>query len=125
MAVTRQLARIAKLLVDSEGIEFPDAEARLRALTLEIVVGADATSAAAHAAVLTAVSVGHRSFVGGVRVSGAIKQRLNSALPLMGRTLGDAAYEIGASAFDGVPAWRIVVGDLGDGEEADIAAWCD
>jgi hypothetical protein len=83
MALTKQLARLAKLIVDREGIGFEAAEARLRALTLEIAVGPDATTPAAHAAVLTAVAVGHRSFVGGVRMVGAHTQTLNTALPVM------------------------------------------
>ena len=110
MALDRQIARLAKILVDSEGISFPEAQARLRALTLEVVVGPDAVSPAAHAAVLTAASVGHRTFVGGVRVAGVIDQPLNSALPLTGPSLGEAAVEVGASAFEGAPSRRIVIG---------------
>jgi hypothetical protein len=126
MALSRQLARLAKLIVDSEGIGFETAEARLRALTLEIVVGPDAITSAAHAAVLTAVAVGHRSFVGGVRVIGAHAQPLNTALPLNGATLGDAAKEVGATSFGGAASQKIIVGtvDGGDGGSA-VAAWCD
>jgi hypothetical protein len=125
MALTRQLARLAKILVDSEGIGFPEAEARLRALTLEIVVGENATSVAAHAAVLTATSVGHRSFVGGVRVVGYSDQPLTSALPLKGRTLGDAAREVGANCFEGPAARRILVGNVPPQGAWDVAVWCE
>jgi hypothetical protein len=38
MALNRQISRQAKILVDREGISFAKAEARLRALTLEIMV---------------------------------------------------------------------------------------
>lgn len=110
MALDRHIARLAKILVDSEGISFPEAQVRLRALTLDVVVAANAVSPAAHAAVLTAVSVGHRTFVGGVRVSGAIDQPLNSALPLNSPSLGEAAVEVGASAFEGSPSRRIIIG---------------
>lgn len=110
MALDRQIARLAKILVDSERIFFDEAQARLRALTLEVVIGPDAVSPAAHAAVLTAVSVGHRTFVGGVRVSGALNQPLRTALPLFGPSLGEAAIEVGASAFNGKPARVVVIG---------------
>jgi hypothetical protein len=127
MALDRQIARLAKILVDSEGISFPEAQARLRALTLEVVVGADAVSPAAHAAVLTAVSVGHRTFVGGVRVAGAVDQPLNSALPLTGPSLGEAAAKVGASVFAGAPSRRVVIGAEGAATEGSwsIEAWWD
>lgn len=110
MALDRHIARLAKILVDNDGISFDAAQARLLALTLEVVVGPDAVSPAAHAAVLTAVSVGYRTFVGGVRVIGAIDQPLNSALPIFAASLGEAAAEIGGSAFEGVPSRRIIIG---------------
>ncbi len=125
MALTRQLARLAKILVDSEGIGFPEAEARLRALTLEIVVGEDAASVAAHAAVLTAASVGHRSFVGGVRVVGHGDRPLNSALPLKSRTLADAAREVGALGFEGPASRHVFVGNSPSQGVWEVAAWCD
>jgi hypothetical protein len=124
MALDRHIARLAKILVDSEGISFEDAQARLRALTLDIVVGADATSPAAHAAVLTAVSVGSRTFVGGVCVTGATGQRFNSALPLKTDTLADAAAQVGASRLEGSPTQRIFIGAAEDpGETSAIATW--
>ena len=57
MALDKQIVRLTRILVDSEKISFDEAQARLQALTLEIVVGSDAVSPAAHAAILTAVSV--------------------------------------------------------------------
>lgn len=110
VALDRQIARLSKILVDSEGITFDEAQARLRRLTLEIVVGDDAMTPAAHAAILTAVSVGSRTFVGGVRLVGAVEQRLNSTLPLGAQTLSDAAELVGASTFAGPPAQRIRIG---------------
>jgi hypothetical protein len=123
MALDRQTARLARILVDSEEITFDEAQQRLRALTLEIVVGSDAVSSSAHAAVLTAVSVGCRTFVGGVRVAGAVDQLLNSALPLSGPSLGEAAAEVGAIAFDGEPARRILVGTIDNPAAGSIAVW--
>ena len=117
MALDRQIARLSKILVDSEGITFDEAQARLRALTLEIVVGADAASPAAHAAALTAVSVGSRTFVGGVRIVGAVDQPLKSALPLTARTLGEGGLEVGASSFKGEPSHRIFIGTTPDSDE--------
>lgn len=124
MALDRHIARLAKILVDDEGLSFDDAQARLRALTLEIVVGPDATSPAAHAAVLTAVSVGSRTFVGGVRVTGVTGQRLNSALPLKADTLADAAAQVGASRPEGSPSHRVFIGTTeGPDDTSTIAAW--
>jgi hypothetical protein len=126
MALNRQIARLSKILVDSEGISFDEAQARLEALTLEIIVGEDAVSPAAHAAVLTAVSVGRRTFVGGVRVKGVIDQPLNSALPLSARTLGEAAAAMGASQFEGAPSRTICIAiDNHDSGSWSVAAWWD
>jgi hypothetical protein len=126
MVLTKQLARLAKLIVDREGIGFEAAEARLKTLTLEVVVGPDATTPAAHAAVLTAVAVGHRSFVGGVRVVGAGALALNTALPVKGATLGEAAERLGATGFAGPYSQQIIVGTAErDGSGAAVAAWCD
>ncbi|MDE0703292.1 MAG: hypothetical protein OXH59_06165 [Rhodospirillaceae bacterium] len=120
MALDRQIARLAKILVDSEQVSFDEAQARLRALTLEIVVGPEATSPASHAAILTAVSVASRTFVGGVRVTGAVNKRLNSALPLRADSLAEAADLVGASDFECVPSRTIFVGMSG----APKVAWC-
>ena len=113
MALDRQIARLSKILVDSEGISFDEAETRLRELTLEIAVGSEATSPASHAAILTAVSVASRTFVGGARVTGAVDGRLNSALPLRAESLAEAADLAGATEFDGAASRKIVVGTNG------------
>lgn len=110
MALDLEIARSARILVDIEGITFDEAQARLRSFTLEILVGEDANSPAAHAAILTAVSVGRRTFVGGVRITGAVDMMLNSALPLQAESLKDAATEIGATNFESLPSYQIVVG---------------
>lgn len=122
MALTRQLSRIAKLLVDAEGIGFDEAERRLRAMTLEIIFGAGADNPAGHAAVLTAFATGRRTFVGGVRVTGDLTRPLQS--PLFDcATIGEAIVEIGVSGFDGPPAVTISIG--ADGGPAIITAWWD
>jgi len=126
MGVNRQISRLAKILVESEGITFGEAEARLSGLTLEVVVGPDAVTPAAHAAILTAVNVGHRTFIGGVRVVGAVDQPINSALPLRAKTLREAVREIGASDFEGVALQRIVIGRQQPSDDpAPIALWWD
>ena len=120
MALDRQVARLAKIFVDSENISsFDEAQARLRTLTLEVSVGPEATSTAAHAAILTATAVASRTFIGGVRVTGAIDQPLNSALPLKAESLGEAAVLAGASVFRGRPSRRIFVGT----SRVPTAAW--
>ena len=111
MAIDRQIARIAKILVDRESISFDEAQARLRGLTLEIVVDTHAVSSAAHAAILTAVLVGSRTFVGGVRVVGEVDEPLNSALPLNASTIAEACIQAGARVFEGVPSRRVLVGN--------------
>src|SRR5207302_1293552 len=109
MALKLEIARLAKLIVDSEGISFDEAQARLETLKLEIIVGHDAVSPAAHAAILTAISVGRRVFVGGVRVRGVLNQPLNSALPISAGTLGEAAIALGASEYDGAASRTICI----------------
>lgn len=113
MALDRQIARLSRVLVDKENISFDEAQARLRALTLEIVVGAEATSPAAQAAILTAVSVGSRTFIGGVRLTGAVEQPLSTAIPLATTSLAEVANELGGSHNCGDPSRRILVGTNG------------
>ena len=110
MAIELEIARLSKILVDAEGIHFEEAQQRLRALTLEIVVGDGVVSSAAHAAVLTAVSLGRRTFLGGVRVLGDLDQNLNSVLPIEAMTLRSAVNKLGVSDFPGEPRHRILIG---------------
>jgi len=113
MAIDREIARLSKILVDSTGISFQEAEARLRSLKLEIVIGANSCSPAAHAAALTAVSVGRRAFLGGVRVVGQIDQAVITALP-SASTLGEACQEIGAREFNGEVTFTILIGEVAE-----------
>ena len=112
MALDYEIARLSRILVDTQGISFDEAQAKLRALKLEIAVGPDATSRVAHAAALTAVSVGRRSFVGGVRVVGAVGQRANSLLPVPGDTLEQQCEQLGAHPFCCEPTCRIGIGSI-------------
>ena len=122
MVLIRQISRVAKLLVDEKGIGFDEAEARLRAMTLEIHVGADAASPAGHAAALTALAVGRRSFLGGVSVTGALDQPLRSRLSSR-TTLGEALSDIGVTTLSAPPAARVTIG--GRAKPGAIAAWWD
>jgi len=124
MALDRCIARLSKMVVDTDGVTFDEAQERLKSFTLEIEVGAAATSQAAHCAILTALAVGRRSFVGGVRVVGLLDQPLMSALPLNARNLGDAARELGAIEFPGPPSSTIVVGgEIPNGQPGRIHLW--
>ncbi|MFL6728211.1 MAG: hypothetical protein ACJ8FS_17100 [Sphingomicrobium sp.] len=128
MAIDKEIARLSKILVDTDGILFPEAEARLRSLKLEVAVGEHSASPAAHAAVLTAASVGRRTFLGGVRVVGNLDQPLLTALPIEGPTLGKACAAIGARKFDGEVSFRITVGQTDAdraGPHAAVASWWD
>jgi hypothetical protein len=122
MTLTRQFSRVAKLLVDAEGIGFQEAELRLRLMTLEIVVGPDAASPAGHAAALTAFAVSRRTFLGGVRVTGDLGQPLQSSL-FACATLGEAMAEIGVMGFVGPAAVTIGIGTIDD--PGGILAWWD
>ncbi len=113
MAIDLEIARLSKILVDSEGIDFDEAEARLRGLRLEIIVGENSSSPAAHAAVLTAVSVGRRTFLGGVRVVGKTDQAVITVLPFNASTLGQACAAVGARQFDGDATFTILIGHSG------------
>jgi hypothetical protein len=123
--IDRRLARLSKVLVDTRQVTFDEAQAAFRALTLEVVVGPDAITPAAHAAVLTAVSVGSRTFVGGVRVVGNTEQRLNSALPVNAITLAEATLNVGTSDFTGSPSRRVLIGTgpLTADKPRTISAW--
>lgn len=124
MALEREIARLSKILVDSTGISFDEAQARLRALTLEIVIGSDAGSPAGHAAALTAVSTGRRAFLGGVRVTGQVSQSVITALPYPGMTVGEVCAALGASFFEGEPRFRIFIGGGEAGNEGPCVTAC-
>jgi hypothetical protein len=124
MALNGEISRLAKLLIDAEGIDQAQAEARLRALTLEIAVGAGVNNVAGNSAILTAVAVGLRTFVGGVSVRLPEDADLQSPLPL-GASLQEAITVLGAQPLDCEPSARIVIGEMGSDYAGDAHAWWD
>lgn len=110
MAIDKHISRLSKIIAEREGITFPDAEAKLKSLTLEIVIGKGADTPAGQTAILTAVNLAHRTFVGGVRLSGEVHTGLCSTLPVQGSTIGEAAFRIGAKGFDGAARESIAIG---------------
>lgn len=126
MALEKEITRLSKILVERDNISFDEAQRRLRALTLEIIVGERADNPAAQAAILTAVSVGRRAFLGGVRVIGMLDQPLKGAFPLRSTTLAEAVAEMGADAFAGPATHTLIVGEeTSTGSHANIHVWWD
>lgn len=121
--MSSELSRLAKMIVDAEAITQAEAEARLQAMTLEIVVGEGAENAAAQNAILTALVVGQRTFAGGVSVELSHDAEFHSALPLGVSRLSQAISALGAQSIESSPTARIVVGDIGAGAQADAYAW--
>ena len=126
MALEKEITRLSKILVERANISFDEAQCRLRALTLEIVVVERADNPAAHAAVLTAVSVGRRAFLGGVRVIGILEQPLRVTYPLRSTTLAEAVAEMGADNFDGPATYTLIVGEVSSAASpSKIHIWWD
>lgn len=90
------LHRLVKHVIDSGVAESVEAaEKMFLGYRLGIEIGAEAAGRPAdQAALLTAVAVGRRVFLGGVRVSGCVKAPLAVPLPL-GETLEDAVVALG------------------------------
>lgn len=124
MDLTPELSRIAKMLIDAEGISGADAEARLRAMTLEVIVGENAHSIAGHNAILTAVAVGKKTFVGGVSVRIDDDVPLVSAMPVGCTSLREAVDRLGATKNVGDATIRIIIGNV-IGGASDVHAWWD
>jgi hypothetical protein len=122
--MTPELSRLAKMLIDAEGITYTEAETRLRAMTLEVVVGDGAHNVAGHNAILTAVAVGKKTFVGGVAVRIDQDVPLISALPVERGSLREAVDQLGASEFENDASIRIVVGNS-VGCPPEIYTWWD
>lgn len=125
MVLTPETSRLAKLLIDADGLSAEEAEAQLGALTLEIVIGPQAHCVAGHQAILTAVAVGRRTFAGGVSVVLDSDKRLCSNLPLGARTLGGALETLGVGVISSAPAARIAIGIGTDVAEVDAFGWWD
>lgn len=125
MALTPELSRLAKMLIDAEGITDDEAEARLRSLTLEIVVGRGADNAAGHNAILTAVAVGTKSFVGGVAVRLLDDAKLISTIPIGTSSLREATVFLGVTELEVGASARIAIGEVDAGIPIDAHAWWD
>ena len=123
MALTPEFSRLAKMLIDAEGITDEEAEARLRSMTLEIVVGRGVDNAAGHNAILTAVAVGVKSFVGGVAVRLAADDELISAIPVATSSLREAVAFLGASELGAPASAKIAIGEVDADIPIDAYAW--
>ncbi len=108
------LHRLVKHAIDSGTAEsVAEAEILFRGYRLAVELDPSAVSdPAQQAALLTAVALGRRVFLGGVTVAGPLDTPLVLAMPF-GRTLRDAVLALGgalADAADGIPT--IVIGGM-------------
>src|SRR4051794_22814935 len=97
-------SRIVKALTDrgDGGVGYDAAEARLAAIRVAIVLGADqARTAAGQAAALTAVATSCKCFGHAVLVADAATKLLRT-LP-MGASIGAAAKSLGAATASAIP----------------------
>ena len=110
------LHRLVKHSIDSGAAQsVAEAEALFRSFHLAIEMAATPTDGVSQAALLTAVALGRRVFLGGVSIAGDLTADLVTPLPL-GRTLGDAVFALGARPGRTAPeSPTIVIG----GEAAD------
>ena len=121
-------SRITKALTDAARVSsFGDAEARLDAIHIAIVVGADqAVTAAGQAAALTAIVAARKCF-GRVTLVSGTDASLVAKLPL-GATLQRAARRLGARVSRKPPArttHTIIIGDASRGDGWSIHCWWD
>lgn len=121
-------SRITKALTDAaRASSFEEAEARLDAVRVAVVVGADqATTSAGQAAALTAIVTARKCF-GRVTFVSEADVPLIAKLPL-GATLHRAARRLGARIARKLPArttHRIIVGDVANGNGWAIRCWWD
>lgn len=108
------LHRLVKHAIDSgTAASVDEAEALFRGYRLGVELDpAAAADPAQQAALLTAVALGRRVFLGGVTVAGPLDMPLALAMPF-GRTLGEAVQALGGT-FEAVPAEAPVVVIGGD-----------
>ena len=120
MEIDRSIARISRALVDQSGISVFDAEKKLRNMRLDVVVGDIEPTAAAHAAILTSISVGSRSFPGGVRL--ILEKNDDLRVPWVDgrKTLGDAANSLLPGGFEGEASQTLAFGRLNQGNETGL-----
>ncbi|MDA9545012.1 hypothetical protein ACM43_11115 [Bradyrhizobium sp. CCBAU 45321] len=121
-------SRITKALTDAaRASSFREAEARLDAVHIAVIVGADqATTRAGQAAALTAIATARKCF-GRVTLVGEADVPLIAKLPL-GATLQRAARRLGARIARKPPArttHRIIIGNTSSGNSSTIRCWWD
>jgi hypothetical protein len=113
-----QLHRLVKLALDTgEARSLEEAERLFASYRLGIEVGRDvAASATLQAAVLTAVNTGRRSFLGGVRVAGALDVPLRVRWGRC-RTLREAVVDLQGRPIGAIEPGtpRLIVGDASVG----------
>ena len=111
-APAEQLHRLVKYALDSgTAASLEEAEALFKGYRLTLSIGPVEAACPLHqAALLTAVALGRRVFLGGVTVEGNIDTPLTVSLPL-GSTLGDAVTALGGTVGPALaPAPVIVIG---------------
>lgn len=102
--VIDSLNRSAKLFIDRGTVStVEEAQDRLQAFRLHLFIGETAAASPSHqAALLTALNCGHRTFLGGVTVSGALQTPLASPMT-PGRTLADAVQHLQGEIIEDIP----------------------
>ena len=115
------LHRLVKHAIDSGAAQsVGEAEALFRGFQLAVEIGETAAAdGVSQAALLTAVALGRRVFLGGVSVAGDLSAELITPLPL-GRTLADAVVALGARR-DGIARNTptiVIGGEPGDRRES-------
>lgn len=125
--IDSETSRIRAALVNSGKLTFPEAEQKLAASKLSVIIGNKAADTpAGQAALLTAVVTGARCF-GEVRVHGNLDRSLLLPLPLGVQSLLEAATILGAQEI-GLPTSdrKVLVGsDLDPGESWSVQAFWD
>jgi hypothetical protein len=125
--IDSETSRIRAALVNSGQYTFDEAEQRLAASRLSIILGGSAAgTAAGQAAFLTAVVTGVRCF-GEVTVLGALDDLLVVPLPLDVKSLAEAAAALGARQTDRpLPNRKVIIGSgIEPGEGWSVQAWWD
>ena len=118
-----QLHRLVKYALDSgTAASLEEAEALFKGYTLALSIGSvEAACPLNQAALLTAVALGRRVFLGGVTVEGDIDTPLTVPL-ILGDTLGDAVTTLGGVIGPAKGAAPIIV--IGGGEQRFREGFC-
>lgn len=105
-----EMHRLAKRTMDSGAAQSrAEAEAMLKGYRLTLAIDADDASDAHHqTALLTAVALGRRVFLGGVQVEGNLDVELRTPLPF-GTTLHEAVKVLGGSSCAAPPGDPLII----------------